>query len=73
MKIPSAGNNLPDFAGQSKILFCNEGNPVALLVTSRAGRRKAVGRRFATAEAALAWCRRSSAVLLYFPVALERN
>jgi len=73
MKIPNAGNSLPDFAGQSKILFCNEGNPIAMLLTNRAGRRQTAQRRFASAEAALSWCRRSSAVLVYFPVALERN
>ena len=73
MSSPNAENSLPDFSGQTKILFFNEGNPVALLVTNRAGRRKATARPFATAEAALGWCRANSAVLVYAPVALERN
>jgi hypothetical protein len=73
MKSPKAGNNLPDFSGQSKILFFNEGNPVAILVTRRVGQQKAINRRFDSGEAALAWCRRNTAILVYCPVALERN
>ena len=73
MSKPSAENQLPDFSGQSKIMFYSEGNPAAMLVTNRAGRRKSSTMTFATAEAALAWCRHSGAMMVYCPVALDRN
>ena len=73
MKSPHGGFTPPDFAGQTKILFCNEGNPVAVLLTNRAGKRRTTTMNFPQAEAALAWCRDSGAVLVYCPVALDRN
>ena len=73
MTKPHKGFMPPDFSGQSKILFCNEGNPTTMLVTNRAGRRKATPMTFPQAEAALAWCRHNGAMLVYCPVALDRN
>jgi len=73
MSKPSAENQLPDFSGQSKIMFYSEGNPAAMLVTNRAGRRKSSTMTFATAEAALAWCRKHLAVMVYLPMNLARN
>lgn len=73
MSKPSADNQPPDFSGQSKIMFYSEGNPAAMLVTNRAGRRKCTAMDFPTAEAALGWCRKHLAVLVYMPVNLARN
>ena len=57
MPKPHSGFNQPAPAGQTKTMFYNEGNPVAILVTTRAGRVRQTSLDFATAEAALAWCR----------------
>ncbi|MCX6896281.1 MAG: hypothetical protein NTZ16_12450 [Verrucomicrobia bacterium] len=73
MSKPHEGFTPPDFAGQTKIVFCNEGNPVSMLLTNRAGRRSEKPLKLATAEAAVAWCRKNGAMLIYFPVALDRN
>ena len=73
MKSPIVGNSLPDFSGQTKIFLCTEGNPIALLLTNRAGKRRTQTKTFPQAEAALAWCRHRGAVLVYCPVALKRN
>ena len=54
-------------------MFCSEGNPTTLLVTNTAGRRRKTEKQFATAEIALAWCRANLVMLVYLPVALERN
>lgn len=70
MSKPRAGNIPPDFSGQSKILFVTEGNPIALLLTHLAGRRRSSPMKFPRAEAALAWCRRKGVMMLYCP---ERN
>ena len=64
---------LPGLSGHSKILFVNEGNPVAMLVIHTAGRHRTAAMKFPQAEAALAWCRHNAAMLIYCPVALERN
>jgi hypothetical protein len=63
---------VPDFSGNSKVLFCNEGNPVAVLVTNT-GKPRTKPMKFAQAEAALAWCRSSGAILVYCPVSPSRN
>ena len=68
MNQPHDGFTPPSFAGQSKILFCNEGNPVAMLVSNKAGRRRLRAMNFPQAEAALAWCRSHEAVLVYFAI-----
>ena len=73
MKSPHGGFTPPDFSGQSKILFFNEGNPVAVLLTRIAGKHKTKPMKFPQAEAALAWCRDSGAMMVYCPVALSRN
>ncbi len=65
--------SLAGFASPSKILFCSEGNPAALLVAQNAGRRKTKPMQFAQAEAALAWCRGHGAILVYMPLSLEAN
>ena len=63
----------PNLGSQAKTLFVNEGNPVGMLVTNKGGRLKTSELEFKTAEAALAWCRHSAAMMVYCPVALERN
>ena len=68
MKQPHDGFTPPDFAGQTKIMFVNEGNPSAMLVTNKAGRRKIGGMTMPTAEAALAWCRSNGAMMVYLPL-----
>ena len=54
-------------------MFFNEGNPVAMLVTVKAGRRKVGKMKMATAEAALAWCRANLAMLVYMPINLQHG
>jgi hypothetical protein len=73
MKKPHKGFTPPDFSGQSQILFCNEGNPVAMVITNGAGRRRITSMKFAKAEAALAWCRLHGATMVYHPIAPARN
>jgi len=73
MSKPSKKNNLPDFSGQSKIMFYTEGNPAALLLENKAGQRATSGMNFPTAEAALGWCRQSGVMLVYCPVNLSAN
>ena len=68
MPKPHKGFMPPEFSGQSKIMFINEGNPAAMLVESKAGRRTTSGMSFPTAEAALGWCRQNLTTLVYFPV-----
>jgi transposase len=70
--------NQPKFSplgfSQAGILFCTEGNPVAVLVTARkASPRATKAMRFDQAEAALAWCRAHGAALIYCPAAPDRN
>ena len=69
----SKSNPLPELAGISKIIFMTEGNPTALMITNRAGQRSQTALAFATAEAALGYCRDHSAMLVYCPVDLDRN
>jgi hypothetical protein len=59
--------------GQAGILFFTEGNPVAVLVIRKAGRRSTRTVRFDQAETALAWCRGQGAVMVYCPACLDRN
>jgi len=74
MQKPQKGNTPPAFTGQTKTLFVNEGNPVAELVISQPnGQRRLKSMTFTTAEAALAWSRQNVAMMVYCPVALERN
>jgi hypothetical protein len=73
MTKPHAGFNAPAPAGQSKTMFYTEGNPAAVLVTDTAGRMKKANMEFATAEAALGWCRQNGANLFYMPVNLQAN
>lgn len=73
MSKPSKKNNLPDFSGQSKIMFYTEGNSAALLLENKAGQRATARMNFPTAEAALGWCRQNLTTLVYMPVNLEAN
>jgi hypothetical protein len=54
-------------------MFYQEGNTTAMLVTNRLGRRKATAMPFPQAEAALAWCRSNGSMLVYSPLARNRN
>ena len=58
---------------QSKTIYYVEGNPVALLITNKLGRMAESKMRFATAELALAWCRKNLATLVYLSVNLQSN
>ena len=73
MSKPNEKNKLPDFSGQSKTMFYTEGNPLAALVTNRAGKRSKSEMQFTTAEAALSWCRQNLTTLVYMPVNLAGN
>ena len=73
MKSPHVGFTQPDFSGQTKILFLNEGNPTSMLLTSKKNVRRAKSMTFADPGAALAWCRAGGVMMVYCPVALERN
>jgi len=73
MEKPNSGFNPAQFAGQTKTMFYNEGNPAALLVTNKAGKRVQSVMEFPKAEAALAWCRRYGAMLVYCPLDLAKN
>ena len=64
---------VPDLSGPKKIMFMNEDNPTAMLLTNRGGKRRIDAKPMTTAEAALAWCRKNGAMLVYTPVNLERN
>ena len=63
----------PNLGSQAKTLFVNEGNPIGLLVTNKGGRLKSSPLEFKTAEAALAWCRDSAAMMVYCPLSPARN
>ena len=73
MKLPHKGFTLPDFSGQTQTLFVCEGNPVAVLLTSRSGKRRTTSKTFRLAVDALAWCRATGAMMIYCPVAPSRN
>ena len=73
MSKPRDAFNPPDFSGQSKIMFYNEGNPAAMLVMNKGGRRQISTMEFPKAEVALAWCRQRGVILVYIPVNLDRN
>ena len=73
MSKPQEGFNPPDFSGQTKTMFYNEGNPAALLVTNKAGRHVPSMMNFLKAEAALDWCRQHACAFVYLPVDLAKN
>ena len=73
MKQPNDQFTVPDFSRTAKIMFITEGNTAAMVVTNRGGRRKATAMEFATAEAALGWCRSHRALLVYSPANLAHN
>ena len=72
MSTPQKGT-APDQVQPSKTLFYNEGRTTAVLVENKGGQHSAVDMAFSTAELALGWCRASGAMLVYCPIALERN
>jgi hypothetical protein len=63
----------PDLTGQTKILFCNEGNSTAMLVTNKSGHRSADPKTFTTPARALTWCRQHAVMMVYLPVNLAGN
>jgi hypothetical protein len=73
MSKPRKGFKRPEYSGQTKILFCNEGNPTAMLVTNAAGNRSSDPKRFNTPARALAWCRQHAVMMVYMPVNLAGN
>ena len=73
MNQPHEGNTLPPIGGQTKILFVNEGNPLALFHENRGGKRRQSCLKFSTVEAALAWCRQTATVLVYCPANVSLN
>lgn len=73
MSEPQDGFNPPDFSGQTKTMFYNEGNPSAILVANKAGRRRISAMEFPKAEVALNWCRQHACILVYLPVDLAKN
>ena len=73
MPKPPQGFTPPDFSGQTKIMFVNEGNPAAMVMTNRGGRRNVGAMQIGTAEAVLAWCRKNGVMLVYLPTRLETN
>ena len=62
--MPSASRQ----TGLIKTMYYNEGNPVALLVVNKAGRRTETHKTFPRAEGAMAWCRDNATILIYMPV-----
>jgi hypothetical protein len=73
MSEPPDGFNPPVFSGQTKTMFYNEGNPAALLIINKAGKRVQSTMDFPKAEAALNWCRQHACTLVYMPVDLAKN
>ncbi len=63
----------PDLSGLAKIMFYTEGNPAAILVSNKFGRRTSKAMQFTTADRALAWCRKNLTVLVYLSVNLQGN
>jgi hypothetical protein len=58
---------------QSKTIFYNEVNPVAMLIIEGDGKHSQRTMKFGTAEAALGWCRDNGAILFYMPVRVSSN
>jgi hypothetical protein len=73
MSKPRKAFNPPDYSGQTKILFCYEGNPTAMLLTNEAGHHSTDPKRFATPARALAWCLQHAIMMVYMPVNLTGN
>jgi len=67
MSKPQKGFSPPDFAGQTKTLWCVDGNTTAVLVTNTKGRRSVQEQQLATVGAALAWGLARRAVVIVFP------
>ena len=57
----------------SLTMFYTEGNPIALVVENRKGNRIEKELTLDTAEAALAWCKKHGAMLVYLPFDPTRN
>ena len=64
--------NVPDFSGQTKIMFVTEGNPTAMLLTTRRGNRK-LDAKSMSAEAAFVWCRKNGVMFVYCPADPSKN
>jgi hypothetical protein len=57
----------PHHKPYSRTVFIVEGIKTAIVVTAVAGRMRQATRSFASPEAALAWCRKHAAGLVYSP------
>ena len=73
MKKPHLPFTPPDLSGQTKILFCSEGNPTAMLLTNTAGNHQFSPKQFPEIEAALAWCHRTATIMIYCPANAAGN
>jgi hypothetical protein len=58
---------VPVMTGESKIVFCTEGNSIALLLIHRGGRHRTRNLKFESPEQALGWCRQRSLMMVYCP------
>lgn len=69
------GGGLPFSADhtQFKTVIYQEGHHVAILIDRRQNKRRQRSLRMPSAEAALAYCRRTAAALLYLPESPSRN
>lgn len=57
----------PHYKPYSRTVFIVEGIQSAVVVTTVAGRMRQANRKFGSPEAALAWCRKHAASLVYSP------
>ena len=73
MSKPHEGFTPPVFSGQTKTMFYVEGSQVATVIINRAGKRNQKALKIATAEAAVAWCRKERAYLIYAPFDIQGN
>ena len=64
--------SVPDFSGQTKIMFATEGNPTAMLLTNKGGKRKMDAKPM-SAEAAFVWCRKNAVMFVYCPANPSQN
>jgi hypothetical protein len=63
MKIPSS------LASASQTLFAESPGRVAILVTNKKGKRSQAAMKFHDGHAALDWCEKNKAILVYLPAA----
>jgi len=73
MSKPQEGFSPPDFSGQTKTMYCMEGNPLVKLMTKAGKGYRETLMIFKKAESALDWCRKNNSVLIYTPIAPSRS